>query len=413
MPDGNPILARLKDDLATLEAGSQLRELAHPAGIDLCSNDYLGLSRDLRLRQAVIRALNEGAAIASTGSRLLSGNAPTWEELETEFARFVGAESALFFTSGYAANVGLLSALLGPGDCVFSDSANHASLIDGIRLSRARKVIFPHLDLNFLEARLRSEDAEPGRKFIVVESVFSMEGDRAPLEELAALAARFGAELIVDEAHAVGVFGREGRGLLDEVGLAGCVLASVHTCGKALASMGAFVACPETLKRFLINRARTFIFSTALPPYMAFQIRAAIGLVREADDRRCRVLEFAVTLRRRLQAAGLETGRSDSPIVPVLLGSNEGALAAARALRGAGFAVRAIRPPSVPLGTARLRLSLTATLTQQDCDRLARVLPECCRADVLDGVTTDRGSAGLSAGMPGARLKPGATAPGR
>lgn len=374
-----PILSRLQNDLTALEAQLQLRELAHPAGLDLCSNDYLGLSSDPRLRQAVIQALEQGAAIASTGSRLLSGNAPVWEDLEAEFAAFAGAESALFFTSGYAANLGLLSALLGPDDLVFSDSSNHASLIDGIRLSRARKVIFPHLDTSFLEDHLRRMADVRSQKFIVVESLFSMEGDRAPLNELAALAAQHGAELIVDEAHATGVFGPEGRGLVAEAGLSGRVLASLHTCGKALASTGAFVSCPETLKRLLVNRARTFVFSTALPPYMAFQIRAALALVREADEQRCRLASISGSLRVRLNEAGLNTGRSASPIIPVMLGSNELALAAAGRLRSVGFAIRAIRPPTVPPGTARLRLSLNAKLSVADCDRLGRILPEACR----------------------------------
>ncbi|MGH9355900.1 MAG: aminotransferase class I/II-fold pyridoxal phosphate-dependent enzyme, partial [Terriglobia bacterium] len=349
--------------------------------IDLCSNDYLGLSGDPRLRLAVIKSIEQGAAVASTGSRLLTGNARVWEELECEFAAFAGAESALFFTSGYAANIGLLSVLLGPDDVVFSDSSNHASLIDGIRLSRARRVVFPHLDLNFLDDHLRRAADAHGQKFIVVESLFSMEGDCAPLRELAALASRYGAEMIVDEAHATGVFGPQGRGLLAEAGLSGRVLASIYTCGKALASMGAFVACPEPLKRLLVNRARTFIFSTALPPYMAFQIRAAIALLGGADEQRTRLFSISKSLRAQLNSAGFNVGRSSSPIVPVVLGSNERALAAAERLRSAGFAIRAVRPPTVPPGTARLRLSLNAKLSALECERLGRILPEACRLE--------------------------------
>ncbi len=189
--------------------------------------------------------------------------------LEHDFARWVGAESALYFTSGYAANVGLLSALLRPEDVVFSDSANHASLIDGMRLAKCRRVIFPHLDLNVLEEELRRSASAAGARVIVVESIFSMEGDRAPLADLAALAERYGAELIVDEAHATGVRGPRGSGCVAEAGLSGRVFATVHTCGKALAAAGAFVCGSENLRRFLINRARTFIFSTGLPPYFA------------------------------------------------------------------------------------------------------------------------------------------------
>jgi 8-amino-7-oxononanoate synthase len=351
-----------------------LRSLDHIEGVNLCSNDYLALSREPRLKAAVVEALRGEAHPGSTGSRLLSGNDPAWEALEEEFAAFTGAEAALFFSSGYAANLGLLSALLRPEDLVFSDSANHASLIDGIRLSRARKVIFPHLDLNFLEDRLADSRRERCERFIVIESLFSMEGDRAPLAEIAALAAQYGAALIVDEAHATGVLGPEGRGLVTEAGLRDAVFASVHTCGKALASAGAFVAGSDILKRFLVNRARTFIFSTALPPYMAHQIRTALKLAQQADDRRKRLLSLADALRGRLKELGLDTGRSDSQIVPVMLGSNDSALRAAEALQRAGFAIRAIRPPTVAPGTARLRISLNAGLSETDCDRIAQSL---------------------------------------
>lgn len=367
-------LARLAADLEQLESQSQLRSLDHAEGINLCSNDYLALSRDPRLKAAVVEALQGGAALASTGSRLLSGNDPAWESLEEEFAAFVGARGALFFSSGYAANLGLLSALLRPEDLVFSDSANHASLIDGIRLSRARKVVFPHLDLNFLEDRLADSRREHCEKFIVVESLFSMEGDRASLAEIAALAEKYGAALIVDEAHATGVLGPQGRGLVAEAGVREAVLASVHTCGKALASAGAFVAGSDILKRFLVNRARTFIFSTSPPPYMAHQIRAALRLARQADDRRARLFSLADALRARLKELGFDTGRSNSQIIPVMLGSNDSALRAAEALRRAGFAIRAIRPPTVAPGTARLRISFNAGLSETDCERLIQAL---------------------------------------
>ncbi|HLI33740.1 MAG TPA: 8-amino-7-oxononanoate synthase [Terriglobia bacterium] len=373
-PATRTALARLAADLEQLESQSQLRSLDHVEGVNLCSNDYLALARDPRLKAAVVEALQREAALASTGSRLLSGNDPIWEALEEEFAAFVGARAALFFSSGYAANLGLLSALLRPEDLVFSDSANHASLIDGIRLSRARKVIFPHLDLDFLEDRLADSRRERCEKFIVIESLFSREGDRAPLAEIAALAEKYGAALIVDEAHATGVLGPQGRGLVAEAGVRDAVLASVHTCGKALASAGAFVAGSDILKRFLVNRARTFIFSTALPPYMAHQIRAALKLAREADDRRERLFLLADALRSRLKELGLNTGRSDSQIVPVMLGNNDSALRAAETLRRAGFAIRAIRPPTVAPGTARLRISLNAGLSETDCERLIQAL---------------------------------------
>lgn len=367
-------LARITAELDSLRSQFQLRELSRPSGVDLGSNDYLNLSHDPRLKQAVLRAIEEGAALASGGSRLLAGNAPVWEELEAEFARFVGAESALFFSSGYMANIGLLSALARPQDIIFSDSANHASLIDGIRLSRVRKVIFPHRDMSFLEDHLRQASHEPCEKFIVVESLFSMEGDRAPLQDIATLAEKYGAGLIVDEAHATGVLGPDGRGLVAEAGQENKILASVHTCGKALASAGAFVAGPVALKRYLVNRARTFIFSTALPPYMAHQIRVAVRLAQEADDQRQHLLHLASVLRGRLKQAGFETGESDSQIVPVMLGANDLALRVAAELERAGFTLRAIRPPTVPPGAARLRISLNAGLSEADCERLAQAI---------------------------------------
>jgi 8-amino-7-oxononanoate synthase len=357
---------RILDELSDLESRAQLRNLESPQGIDLSSNDYLGLATHPRMKQAVSESVNAAARMASTGSRLLSGHDEAWDLLERKFAQWVGAEAALYFTSGYAANVGLLSALLRPEDVVFSDSANHASLIDGIRLSKCRRVIFPHLDLNFLEDKLRRSVAgDGGARVIVVESIFSMEGDRAPLADLVALATRYGAELIVDEAHATGVRGPRGSGCVAEAGLSAKVLATVHTCGKALAAAGAFVCGSENLRSFLINRARTFIFSTALPPYFASQVAAGMNLTREAEEDRAHLAGMGVLLRDELRANGFEVGSSDSQIVPVILGPNEVAVRFAEHLRVRGFGVRAIRPPTVPAGTARLRLSVTSKLSNE------------------------------------------------
>ena len=366
-------LDSLRAELDTLEARQELRRLGQMEGVNLCSNDYLGLSTDPRLARAVAASLEAGSPVASTGSRLLSGNAAPWEELESRFARLIGTEAALFFSSGYAANVGLLTAILRPDDTVFSDASNHASLIDGMRLSRARKVIFPHLDLDFLEDALGRSDSG-GRKFIVVESLFSMEGDRAPLPELLSLADRFGADLIVDEAHATGIFGPHGRGFVAAAGANTRVLATVHPCGKALASAGAFVCGTETLKRFLVNRARTFIYSTALPPYFAAQIAKVVEIIAEADAERQRLESLAGLLRSRLQDGGFSIGTSDSQIVPVLLGETDAAVHYARELSRHGFAVRPIRPPTVPQGHSRLRLSVTTRFSQEVLDRLVKAL---------------------------------------
>ncbi len=345
-----------------------MRRLGVIPGVNLCSNDYLGLSTDPRLRDAVSAALAAGIPVASTGSRLLSGNAEIWEELESQVARFMGSEAALYFNSGYSANLGLLSALIRPDDVVFSDAANHASIIDGLRLAGARKVIFPHRDMDSLERELRQDFSGQGfsgigQKFIVTESIFSMDGDRAPIPDLLTLAEKYRAELIVDEAHATGVIGPQGRGLVADCGLSDRVLVTVHPCGKALASMGCFVCCSEKLKQYLVNHARTFIFSTALPPYMAAQTRAAIRIVATADRERNDLAALAAFLRDKLREAGFDIGTGDTQIVPIFLGDNERAVRFSTLLNEAGFGVRPIRPPSVPVGTSRLRLSLNAKLS--------------------------------------------------
>ena len=356
---------RFREELAGLESQGQLRHLETAGGMDLNSNDYLGLASDPRMKRAILEAVNSATRVASTGSRLLSGHDEAWTALELEFASWVGAEAALYFTSGYAANVGLLSAILRAEDVVFSDHSNHASLIDGMRLAKCRRVIFPHLDLNALEEQLRRNTSAGGLRLIVVESIFSMDGDRAPLRELIELAERHGAELIVDEAHATGVRGPGGSGCVAEAGLAGRVLATVHTCGKALAAAGAFVCGSEKLRQILINQARTFIFNTGLPPYFAAQVAAGMRLAAAADVERAHLAKIAAFLRSELKDNAFDIAGSNSHIVPVILGANGTAVNFAAHLRTQGFGARAIRPPTVPAGSARLRLSLTAKLTRE------------------------------------------------
>jgi 8-amino-7-oxononanoate synthase len=372
---------RIDAELAALASQGQLRKLGDIKGVNLCSNDYLGLSTDPRLSDAVASALASGVPVASTGSRLLSGNAEGWDHLESELAQFMRSEAALYFNSGYSANVGVLSALIQPGDIVFSDAANHASIIDGLRLSGARKIIFPHLDIDSLERELRRIESGAAQKFIVSESIFSMDGDRASISDLVMLAERYGAELIVDEAHATGVIGPQGRGAVAASGLADRVLVTIHPCGKALAGMGCFVCCSEKLKEYLINRARTFIFSTALPPYVAAQMRAAIRIVASADRERNDLVALSAFLRRRLREAGFAIGRGDTQIVPVFLGQNDRAIRFSRLLNDAGFGVRPIRPPSVPAGTSRLRISLNAKLTTDLLARFSDVLISICEEE--------------------------------
>jgi len=370
----NSLLGDLEIGLRRLESRSQRRSLQRVAGVSLCSNDYLGLSQKEELRAAILEAVRSAEHVGGTGSRLLSGHFAVWEELENEFAVFAGTEAALYFGSGYAANVGLLSSVLGKGDLIFSDELNHASIIDGIRLSGAQKEIYPHGSLNALENALKARVTWRGRKIIVTESVFSMDGDVADLSAIVALAERFGASVIVDEAHATAVHGPSGRGIVAACGLEERVLAVVHTCGKALASAGAFVCGSRVLKEHLINHTRTFIFSTAMPPYFAAQIRAALGLARGMDAERHGLLDGAREFARSLQEEGWGVNSCDSQIVPCIVGSNEETLSAAEFLQGEGFAVRAIRPPTVPEGKARLRFSLTSLIGAGELARLHAAL---------------------------------------
>ena len=366
--------AKLGRGLRTLAEQHQHRTLAEIHGVNFCSNDYLGLAEHPGLREAVVRAAKDASKVGGTGSRLLSGQTEGWRELEEEFAQFAGTEAALFFGSGYSANIGLLSSLVGPDDVVYSDVLNHASLIDGMRLSGARKVIYPHLDLNALEESLRQDAGAPWRRIIVTESIFSMNGDVAPMREMATLAEKFGAAMIVDEAHATGVHGEGGRGLAAGTQILPHVLATIHTCGKALGSAGAFVCGPAVLKDHLINHARPFIFSTALPPYFAAQIGTALKLASGMDMERQTLLSRASGFILALRHKGFDTAGSASQIVPVVLGKNEDTLEAAAHLQREGFAVRAIRPPTVPVGSGRLRLSLTTRIAEEELVRLVNSL---------------------------------------
>ncbi|GAC1661342.1 MAG: 8-amino-7-oxononanoate synthase [Candidatus Acidiferrum sp.] len=367
-------LKRLGAGLRQLADRDQLRSLAEVPGVNLYSNDYLGLAEHPALKRAVEIAVDQAPRVGGTGSRLLSGHAAIWDDLEQEFANFAGTQAALYFGSGYAANLGLLASIAGKDDLIFSDALNHASIIDGIRLSGARKVIYPHLDLNALESALREHQNERCQKFVVTETVFSMDGDIAPVADLLHLTDRYGAGLIVDEAHATAVHGPTGRGIAAQATVIPGLVASVHTCGKALASAGAFVCGSSLLKDHLVNHARTFIFSTALPPYMAAQVRAALHLSTTMDDRRDALHSRAQHLTAALRAAGWDTAGSTTQIIPVVIGDNRAALSAAGFLQQQGFAARAIRPPTVAEGRARLRFSLTYAIDERRLAHLPEVL---------------------------------------
>jgi 8-amino-7-oxononanoate synthase len=341
--------------LDQLRAQGRFRQFALPAGIDFTSNDYLGYAGQLNPPDKELPR-------SGTASRLLRGHHPIWDEVETALAQWHGAEAVLMMTSGYAANEGLISTLMEPGDWVASDELNHACIVDGLRLARCRRFVFRHNDLNHLEEGLTFEAArnEPGReRFVITESLFSMDGDRAQLREIASLCERYGAHLVVDEAHSTGCFGATGSGCLDADGLRSRVLASVHTGGKALALPGAYIAGSRLLKDYLINRCRHLIYTTALPAAVGAWWAAGIPRVQTDRASRKRLHENAAFFRSELSARGVES-RGGEYIVPVVIGGDARAVAAAARVRDHGFDVRAIRPPSVPTGTARLRVSIHA-----------------------------------------------------
>lgn len=373
-----PLEDELRAALLAFEREGLRRSLRLARGVDFASNDYLGLSRDPRLRERTIERLRSGP-LGAPASRLLGGTEALHLEFEAELARFKGTEAALLFPSGYQANLAVLTALLGPEDRAVSDDLNHASIIDGLRLSGAHKVVVPHLDLEAVEAALRVPHFG-GRTFVVVESLFSMEGGPAPLDRYAELAERYGAALIVDDAHATGLYGAErGSGLLEERGLEKRVAAVVSTFGKALGLWGAFVAGPQVVIDWLVQRARPFVFSTAVPPLLVHAARSAIEIAAAEPWRRRRTIELAEGLRERLRQSGMRVLGARSPIVPVVLGSNERAVEVAGALEEHGFDARAVRPPSVPPDTARIRLSVHADRSQEEVEGLAVALERAVR----------------------------------
>jgi 8-amino-7-oxononanoate synthase len=303
---------------------------------------------------------------------LLAGDLPEHRELEADLSTFLDVEAVLLFPSGYQTNLGVLPALAGPGDLVLCDHANHASIIDACRLSRARLSFYRHLDLSSAEKRLLTLAPAARRKLIVTESLFSMDGDIAPLADLAALAAKHGAALVVDEAHAIGALGPGGRGLCHQAGVAPDIL--VGTLGKAFGTAGGFAAGSGTLRKYLVNRSRTFMFSTAPPPPVAAAALAALKIIRGDEGR----VRRAALAKRVIQLRGLlsqEPGRAPrSPIFPIILGTDRAAVDASRVLRTRGFFVQPIRPPTVPDGSARLRITLSANHRHGDVDSLAQAL---------------------------------------
>ncbi len=363
-------------DLEELASRDRLRQLAPSAGADFTSNDYLGLAESPALRQAAIEALARGVPIGAGGSRLLRGNHPEHEALEAEAAAFFGSEAALYFGGGFMANVSIFGTLPQRGDLVVYDELIHASVHHGVRAGRADHVAAAHNDVDAFEDAIRRWRAGggTGRPWIAVESLYSMDGDRAPLAGLAAIAERHEGMLVIDEAHATGVFGPDGRGL--GAGLEGRPdVVSLHTCGKALGSMGGLVCGPRVMRDFLVNRCRPFIYATAPSPLVAATVRAALKICREEPERRERLGRLIANAGRELQRL---TGivPSGSQIQPVIVGSDARAVRVAAAMRASGYDIRAIRPPTVPEGTSRLRIALTLNVSEAVVADMLATLPK-------------------------------------
>ena len=342
--------------------------------VDFSSNDYLGLAADPRIAQAAIEALR-AAGTGAAAARLISGHHDLHEALEQAVARFLETEAALLFPSGYMANVGALPALAKRDDAVFSDALNHASLIDACRLARAETQVLPHGDVAALERAVEQGRERYRRRWIVVEGIYSMDGDLAPLSEVAALARRSGAWVYLDDAHGIGVLGANGRGAGERAGVASDISVLVGTLGKAFGVAGAFVAGSRATVDFLANRARAFVYTTGSPPALAAAALAALEIAQREPERRDRLRANARELRAGLAALGWPaSGPEDGHIVPVVIGDREPTMRAAEALRTAGFLVGAIRPPTVPLGTARLRLTVSAAHSSADIAELLKAL---------------------------------------
>ena len=362
-----PVIRRGKGRLTL--AGDEAREL-----IDFSSNDYLALAEHPALIAAAQEALGRFGA-GSGAARLMSGDLALHHELEEAVAQLKGKEAALTFGSGYLANAGIIPALAARHDLIFSDRLNHASIHDGCRLSGARLIRFRHNDLNQLEDLLK-EKRGTGTALIVVESIYSMDGDRCPLRELVQLKERFGCLLMVDEAHATGVFGENGGGVIEEDGVSEAVDLAMGTFGKALGSYGAYVAGNREMIDYLLNRARSFVFSTALPPAVVAASLAAVRLIRQEPELRRELHAKIAFFKALLQAGGYGAELGPSQIIPILVGESGAALAKAEQLRQQGIFVTAIRPPTVPKGTARLRFSLTRHHSPADLAQAAKALLE-------------------------------------
>ncbi len=360
--------------LMALERRGRLRALAPRRGLDFSSNDYLGLAASDALRDAAEAALERGVAVGATGSRLLRGNDPEHELLEQEAAQLFDGESCLFFAGGFVANHTLLSTLPARGDLIVADELAHASMWDGMAASKATSVTATHNDADAFDDAIMAwrNEGGTGRVWLAVESLFSMDGDVAPLSDLNSVAIRHDAMLILDEAHATGVYGRQGRGLGSEFEDADNII-TVHTCGKALGAMGALVMMPRLHRDFLINRARAVIYATAPSPLIAAIVRAGLKICANSDAERKKLQELVEIAQLEIKSQ-LGLPATKTQIQPIIVGREARAVAISDHLIQAGFDVRAVRPPTVPEGTSRLRVSLTLNIGPDDIRRMVAEL---------------------------------------
>lgn len=383
----------MADELAGLDQAHLRRVLREQPGsgayftlegrriLNLSSNDYLGLTHHPRVLERARAALDQWGA-GATASRLICGSLPIHAELEQRLAALKGTETALTFHAGFSANVGIIPALAGRGDHIFADRLAHASIMDGARLSGAHLHRFRHNEVEHLETLLKEGSARHGRRLIVTESVFSMDGDLAPLPDMVALADRYGAMLMTDEAHATGLFGPGGAGLAAHYGLTSRIPICMGTMSKALGASGGFVAGSLLLRDWMVNSARSFVFSTGLAPAVAGAALGALEVLEEHPGMGEECLARAEAFRARLRAGGLDTGASASPIIPILIGRPERALAIAAELREQGILAVAIRPPTVPAGTARLRCSVTLGHASDDLAWAAEVITQTIQKEL-------------------------------
>ncbi len=385
------VTASLQRELDTLRSDGLYRWLRQIEGaqgprmrvdgreaIVLAGSDYLGLASHPRLKEAARQAIDRYGCSASA-ARLISGNHDLYPQLEGRLARFKQTDAALVFSTGYLANLGVISALMDSQDVVFSDELNHASIVDGCRLSRAEVRVFPHNDVAVLERLLKGETFAR-RKLIVVDGLYSMDGDLAPLDEIVGLAERYGCMTMVDDSHGTGVLGKAGRGTAEARGVLGRIDIETGSLAKALGGFGAYVVGSRTLIEYLINRARSFIFTCAMPPAVLATVLEALAVIEEEPERRQRLSENSRYLRGGLREVGFEVGRSETHIIPLIVGEGQRTMRFCHELLDRGVFAQGIRHPSVPRGTERIRLTLTSSHSKADLDAALTALGEVGRA---------------------------------